>query len=168
MLDSWKTYFFDNFLDFTKNRPSTFYDREGAVYHIDMTEPYCPELRAILIEVAGNLSYRFHPAATYVCTEGPRFETPAEIKAFQILGADVVGMTGLPEAVLARELCYVAIGLITNMAAGISKGRLTADEVVEAIFNMEKQVANLIKEVLPLIPSRRSCPCATALKKAKM
>lgn len=161
---------FDDFIDFTKNRPTTFYDKEGEVYHIDVTEPYCPELRGFLIEAATNLGLNFHPAAIYVCTEGPRFETPAEIKTFQQLGGDVVGMTGLPEVVLARELeiCYAGIGLIANMAAGIAKGSLTAEEVVEVVSQMNSQVESLIKEVIPLITSERSCPCATALKKAKM
>lgn len=161
---------FDNFIDFTKNRPTTFYDKEGEVYHVDVTEPYCPELRGALMEAANNLQINFHPAAVYVCTEGPRFETPAEIRAFQKLGGDLVGMTGVPEVVLARELeiCYAGIGLITNMAAGITKGSLTAEEVVEVVSKMNSQVEELIKEVLPLIPQKRNCPCATALKKAKM
>ncbi len=162
--------FFDNFIDFTRNRPSTFYDREGEVYHVDVTEPYCPELRSLLMEAAGELNLNFHPAATYVCTEGPRFETPAEIRAFQKLGGDVVGMTGLPEVVLARELeiCYAGIGLITNMAAGISQGRITAEEVVEVILRLGSQVEKLLEKVLPLIPLKRKCPCAAALKNAKM
>lgn len=161
---------FDNFIDFTKSRPTTFYDKEGEVYHIDVTEPYCPELRGFLIEAATNLELNFHPAAVYICTEGPRFETSAEIKAFQLLGGDVVGMTGVPEVVLARELeiCYAGIGLIANMAAGISKGSLTAEEVVEVASQMNSDVENLIREVIPLISLERNCPCATALKKAKM
>ncbi len=162
--------FLDNFIDFTKNRPTTFYDKEGEVYHVDFTEPYCPELRSFLIEAATNLKLDFHPAAVYVCTEGPRFETPAEIKAFQLLGGDVVGMTGVPEVVLARELeiCYAGIGLIANMAAGISKRSLTAEEVVEVISKMNSDIESLLKEVIPLISSMRNCHCATALRKAKM
>lgn len=162
--------FFDDFIDFTHNRPATFYDKEGEVYHVDVTEPYCLELRTLLIEAASELRLKFHPAATYVCTEGPRFETPAEIKAFQKLGADVVGMTGLPEVVLARELeiCYAGVGLVTNLAAGISQTRLTAEEVVEVVSRLSFSLKDLIRKVLPLLPSKRSCPCATALQKAKM
>src|SRR5690606_11331975 len=120
----------DQFLDFTKGRPATFFDGEGGrVVHLDMTDPYCPDVRCRLAEAAAREGIRVHNGGVYLCAEGPRYETRAEIRAFRLLGADVVGMTGVPEVVLAREagLCYASVALVTNMAAG-----LTDDEVTHA------------------------------------
>ena len=94
----------DQIIDFTKNRVYTFFDGNfkvelptgevrSGVYHVDVTEPYCEELRKIIIDVAEKRNMRVHPRGTYICTEGPRFETPAEISFFQMIGGDVVGMT---------------------------------------------------------------------------
>ncbi|MCQ8898410.1 MAG: S-methyl-5'-thioadenosine phosphorylase, partial [Hadesarchaea archaeon] len=124
----------DQFLDFTRSRPATFYTGgRKRVVHVDLTEPYCPELRRILLEAAKEEGVRLHPRGTYVCTEGPRFETAAEIRAFRRLGGDLVGMTNVPECVLARELemCYAAVGLVTNFAAGLAGTKLTHTEVAE-------------------------------------
>ena len=98
----------DQFLDFTKQRPLTLFDGDdGIVRHVDMTEPYCPRIRAVLRQAGeARLGGALHPAGTYLCAEGPRFESPAEIRMFRQLGADVVGMTGIPELVLARETIF--------------------------------------------------------------
>src|SRR5690625_2071855 len=84
----------DQFLDWTKGRPSTFFDgdRHGVV-HVDVTDPYCPEVRQAFLDTGASLGYTLHPTGVYLTTEGPRFETAAEIRAFRMLGADVVGMT---------------------------------------------------------------------------
>ena len=117
----------DDFIEFTQARQCTFFDRPGEVTHTDMTSVYDPELRAILIRAAELESQDVTKTATYVCTDGPRFETPAEIRMFTQLGAHVVGMTGYPEVALAREagLRYASIAVVSNFAAG------TTDEVVE-------------------------------------
>ncbi len=141
------------FLDFTRNRASTFYDGEkGEVIHVDMTDPYCPHLRGELASAADALSEKVFEEAIYVCAEGPRFETPAEIKMFRRLGGDLVGMTNVPEVVLAREagLCYATIAVVTNWAAGVSKEPIKHGEVsgfmdmqtprIKAIF--EKTIAD--------------------------
>ena len=95
----------DQFIDFTSGRISTFYDGgESSLVHTEMTEPYCEGLRKKALEIAQTKNILLHPKGTYVCTNGPRFETAAEIRMYKMLGADVVGMTGVPEAVLAREL----------------------------------------------------------------
>ncbi|NMB12628.1 MAG: S-methyl-5'-thioinosine phosphorylase, partial [Firmicutes bacterium] len=99
----------DQFIDFTKTRPFTFYDGEGGqVVHTDFTEPYCGTMRGIIDQAAAELGLPLHSKGCYVCVEGPRYETPAEILAYRRLGGDVVGMTNVPEVVLAREagLCY--------------------------------------------------------------
>ncbi|MBF7083580.1 S-methyl-5'-thioadenosine phosphorylase [Desulfallas sp. Bu1-1] len=142
--------FVDQFLDFTKSRPQTFV--EQGVVHLDMTDPYCPRLRQVLREAAEKHGLPHHIAGTYVCTEGPRFETPAEIRMFRQLGGDLVGMTSVPEVVLAREakICYATIAMVTNFAAGISATRLSHQEVVDI---MDENVHNLRKLVMAAIES---------------
>ncbi len=161
----------DQFLDFTKHRPTTFYEggKEGVV-HVDVTEPYCPELREVLTKTGKKLKLKLHPKGTYVCAEGPRFETAAEIKMMRRLGGDLVGMTNIPECVLARELeiCYSAVSVVTNFAAGISKTKLTHAEVAELMANNIGRVKKLIFTAIPEIPEKRSCPCSDALKGAKV
>jgi len=137
----------DQFIDFTKFRPLTFFDGgENGVVHTDMTEPYCPRLRKILIDISADIDANVHSQGVYVCTEGPRFETPAEIRMFQKLGGDVVGMTNVPEVVLAREkgICYAAVAVVTNYAAGISPTPLTHEEVVQAMNRNLNLVRDLI------------------------
>ncbi len=159
----------DQFLDFTKGRISTFHGggKEGVV-HVDLTEPYCPELRAALRAAAKAEGLKLHPRGTYVCTEGPRFETAAEIRAFRRLGADLVGMTNVPECVLARELevCYAAVGLVTNFAAGLAGTRLTHTEVAERMGKGLETIGRLFRSSLSKIPRERSCPCSRALEGA--
>ena len=141
----------DQFLDFTKGREHTFFDGgESGVVHTDMTNPYCPHLRAHLVRQAARLELTCHSSGVYVCTEGPRFETAAEIRAFRILGGDVVGMTNVPECTLAREagLCYAAMAMVTNMAAGIASGPLTHEEVVEIMAANTHNVRRLALETI--------------------
>ncbi len=118
----------DQFIDFTRSRPSTFYEGgEDGVVHCDMTVPYCPELRNVLVKGGEDSGIKIINGGTYVCTEGPRFETAAEIGFFKQLGGHLVGMTSVPEVCLARELgmCYANISIITNFAAGIGPGLLS-------------------------------------------
>ncbi|MFZ5591989.1 MAG: S-methyl-5'-thioadenosine phosphorylase [Bacillota bacterium] len=153
----------DQFLDFTKGRPSTFV--EQGVVHLDMTEPYCPELRQVLLRAARELELPCHPAGTYVCTEGPRFETPAEIKMFKMLGGDLVGMTSVPEVVLAREaeICYATVAMVTNYAAGISSSKLSHQEVVEIMTDNGANLRRLLMRAISLLPPERDCACHHAL-----
>ena len=159
------------FIDFTKCRPQTFYEGgKDGVAHVEVTEPYCPELRKILIKTARKLDLKVHPRAVYACTEGPRFETAAEVKALRMLGSDLVGMSSVPECVLARELemCYATLGIITNFAAGISKKKLAYTEVVKIIEGSIGHVQKLILEAIGRVPKRRSCPCSRALEGASV
>jgi len=158
----------DQVLDMTRNRESTFYDGSKGVVHIDFTEPYCPEMRNVLLK-AGKLSkVGIKNGGTYVAVEGPRLESASEIKSFGILGGDVVGMTGMPEAALARELemCYSGLSVVANFAAGISKQKLTVPEVMEAMTIATEKIKRLFRSALPIIPERRTCPCREALKDA--
>ena len=156
-----------DFVDFTKFRSSTFYD-EAPVTHIDASQPYCPESRKLLIETAKKLGFHVRDKAVIVCTEGPRYETPAEIKMFRRLGCDVVGMTGIPESVLARELemCYASICYVSNMAAGMQK-RLTAFDVSKISKSVLPKMEQILIETIKILRSERNCPCVNALKDAR-
>jgi 5'-methylthioadenosine phosphorylase len=159
-----------DFIDFTKLRTTTFYD-EAPVTHIDVSQPYCPEIRSFLIENARKFGQRVWDKAVLACTEGPRFETPAEIEMFRHLGCDVVGMTGVPEAVLARELeiCYAAVCFVSNMAAGIQE-RLTPLEVSKVSKEITPIMEQVLIETVRVLPIQceGKCPCATALKNARL
>jgi 5'-methylthioadenosine phosphorylase len=160
----------DQIIDMTKNRKSTFYNGRNGVVHIDFTEPFCPEMRQIILKAGKLAKVSLINVGTYVAVEGPRLETASEIKAFSLLGADVVGMTGMPEALLARELeiCYSGISVVANYAAGISKKKLTTTEVMEVMKASTEKIKHLLKETFTLLPEHRKCPCREALKEAKI
>jgi 5'-methylthioadenosine phosphorylase len=143
------------FLDFTRGRADTLF---AEVRHVDMTVPYCPQLRAELEQAGRFLGQGLHPSAVYVCTQGPRFETPAEIEMFRRLGGDLVGMTGVPEAPLAREagLCYAALAVITNWAAGMSQEPLDEDEISA---RMREHMATVQRIFARVIEAWRDRPC---------
>ena len=114
----------DDILDFTKDRESTFFDGlDTPVKHTDMSTPFCPNLRTALLNNAGQLGLNIKDSGTYVCTNGPRLESPAEIRMFERMGGDVVGMTAVPEVILAKErdLCLAAVCFSVNWAAGIKE-----------------------------------------------
>ena len=152
----------DQFIDCTTNRPKTFYDDHTV--HIDVTEPYCDHLRGVALQSAADFGISLHDGGTYLCTDGPRFESPAEIRAYTTWGADLVGMTGLPEAVLAREanISYAGVSIVTNAAAGILPQPLTQSEVLEAMERALPEVRRLFIEVAlryvddPATPARRA------------
>ena len=154
-------------VDFTKLRQLTFYDN-APVTHVDMSQPFCPEVRSLLVRTIKERCTQVWDRAVLVCTEGPRFETPAEIEMFRLLGCDVVGMTVTPEAVLARELemCYAAVCFVSNMAAGIQQ-RLTAQEVAEVAKEKRPVIEQILRETIEHLPESRRCPCAHALKDAR-
>lgn len=152
----------DQFLDFTKSRISTFYEGgENGVLHLDVTDPYCPEIRSFMVNKAEELGFKAHNGGCYVCTEGPRFETPAEIKMFKILGGDLVGMTNVPEVTLAREagLCYATVSMVTNYAAGISSHPLSHGEVLEVMSELSENISHLIMATIEAIPLEGKCLC---------
>jgi len=157
----------DQFLDFTKGRPATFYDGgEAGVVHCDMTVPYCPALREVLARVADSRGWKIHQGGVYVCAEGPRFETAAEIRMFKQLGGDVVGMTSVPECVLAREagMCYATVAMVTNYAAGISPAKLTHTEVLEIMATNVQNMRTILMGTLGLLAGPRECGCADILQ----
>ena len=157
-----------DFVDFTKLRKGTFYDGT-PVTHVDMSQPYCPEIRGVLIEAARHVGESIWDEAVLACTEGPRYETPAEVKMLRSLGCDVVGMTGMPEAVLARELemCYASLCYVSNMAVGLQE-RQTASELTRIAEKKKLVIEQILKEAIAALPKKRGCTCAHALKDAQL
>jgi len=155
----------DQFIDFTKKRDYTFYDG-GRVYHISMADPFCPVLRSILSEACTSANIRFHADGTYVCIEGPRFSTRAESRMYRQF-ADIIGMTLVPEVVLARELemCYATIALVTDYDVWAEKP-VDTQEVIRVMHENIEKAKKILQLALPNIPKERDCPCAHALENA--
>jgi len=172
----------DDLLDFTRNRPSTFYEGKGIGF-IRQFPVFCETLRDALRSAAKRreegreAGKRIHFGGTYACTEGPRLETPAEIRFLARAGADLVGMTLCPEAFLARELeiCYAPVAYVTNVAEGMRKmpyrrgalfeGMLPPGEAaaVEAAKNAIPAIA--IAAARAIAGEERDCPCAVSMER---
>ncbi|MDR0453686.1 MAG: S-methyl-5'-thioinosine phosphorylase [Deferribacteraceae bacterium] len=157
-----------NAIDFTYGRNSTYFD-DMEVFHIDITEPFCPSLRRGILYSAAEAGVTIFDGGVYLCTNGPRLETAAEITAYSKLGADFVGMTLFPECALARELgiCFANISVITNYAAGISDRKLTSDEVVDIMGKASERVNSIVHKIMdnPFTPE---CDCRDSLKGTKI
>ncbi len=138
------------FLDFTRGRNGTFFDRTAN--YTDMTTPYSAELNGAVVRAGKRLGIRVMTGLVYVCVEGPRFETAAEIRMFRKMGGDVVGMTGVPEVVLANELGmeYASIAVVTNWAAGV-RGRVSHDAVLAQMEKTGPKVKSLIVAATELL-----------------
>ena len=160
-------FFPTDFVEFTKCRSNTFF--EDRAVHVDMSQPYCPELGRHLAEAAHTLGL---PATegVYVCTEGPHLESPAQIRMMSRFG-DVVGMTGYPEVVLAREaeLCYASLCIITNPACGISGIKnVVASEILEQMLKCREDIREIIYRAAQKFTANRSCSCPKSLSKAAL
>ena len=155
-----------DFLDMTKQRPLTFFegDSEGAK-HVNMDDPYCRNLRQQLTETAIQHKVHFTGDAVYICTEGPRFETEAEIKMMRQWGADVVGMTSVPEVVLAKELgmCYASVGFVVNMATGLESGPIQLAEIEEMLSRNKEIINRLFLGVYSKKLDQPNCNCADSI-----
>lgn len=154
--------FVDQFLDFTRTRPSTFFNGDdGKVMHTDVSVPYCPRIRAIGIRIASDMGLAHSSSGTYVCAEGPRYECPAEITMYARLGGHVIGMTNLPESVLARELglCYALVAVVTNQAAGAVRTKLDHREVLAAMRQAGPSLEQLLARMVEDITDDPQCLC---------
>lgn len=158
----------DDAIDNTNRGSVTFYNETGKVVHVDMSNPFCSSLRQKLLKSAESAGISLINGGTYICTDGPRFETPAEIKMYRMWGADMVGMTLFPEVTLAKELgiCYANTSLITNAASGVEENRkLTSDEVVEEAKRNTAKITKIIEEYIKN-NERQSCSCKDILNGA--
>ena len=158
--------FCDQFIDRTTRREQSFYT-ENKVCHITVAEPMCPQLRESVISVAKKLGIKMHEIGTYVCIEGPRFSTKAESKMYRQWGADVVGMTLVPECVLAREaeICYASISTVTDYDVW-KEHPVCVDDVVKIMKTNIENVKRIIAETVAILPNERACKCNEALKGA--
>ncbi len=158
----------NQFIDFTKSRKCTFFE-EDKVVHISVADPFCPELQASIYNAAEKIDLHLHKDATYVCIEGPRFSTRAESKFYKnVIGADIIGMTLVPECQLAREaqICYASVSTVTDYDVWADKP-VTAKEVLETLSKNVQSTKNLLGMLLDLIPDQRNCTCAKALEEAE-
>jgi 5'-methylthioadenosine phosphorylase len=158
----------EQFLDFTYGREYTFYPMNGNLAHIDVTDPYCKKTHHYIKIAAKELNIDLRRGGVYSCFNGPRFETRAEIKMVKMLGGNLVGQTGFPECVLARELAmsYASVAIVSNLAAGIAAAELTATEIMENLHNLGDQVAQLFQRTIELIPENFDSQALHALDHA--
>ena len=157
----------DQLIDYTHGRPSTFFEGGEAqqVIHIDFSAPYCANVRARLRQGAATANIALHDGGTYAATQGPRLETAAEILRIERDGGDVVGMTGCPEAVLAREigLCYAPLSLVVNPAAGKSAKPITMAGIDAVMHEGMVRVRSVLAAAVPLLQDCPPCNCTTAV-----
>ncbi len=143
----------DQIIDYSYGRQHTFFEDENdAVTHIDFTYPYNQKLRSRLITAAAQANIKISPLGTYGCTQGPRLETAAEIQRMERDGCDLVGMTGMPEAALAKELDmdYASVNVIANWAAGKTEGEITMAEIEQHLHKGMANTAELLKSFIAL------------------
>ncbi len=158
----------DQLFDRTRLRAATFFDEDIAV-HVAFANPFCSVMVSALYQAALEVGAKVHRGGTYVCIEGPQFSTRAESAIYRQWGVDVIGMTAIPEAKLAREaeICYATLALVTDYDVWhVSEQPVTVELVVE---NLKKNVATakqVVKHTLPLLQDTRSCECITALQNA--
>ncbi len=154
----------DQLVDRTSGRVTTFHE-QGAV-HVPFADPYCPHGREVAGRLAQAAGWPVQRSGTMVVVEGPRFSTRAESQSYGRSGWDLVNMTGMPEASLARELalCYTAVALVTDLDAGVEGGApVTAAEVFRVFGDNVVRLRALVADVVAGLPRERSCPCGAAL-----
>jgi 5'-methylthioadenosine phosphorylase len=155
----------DQFIDRTRHRPDTFFG-DGLVVHVSLAEPVCPILARVLEEAAASAGLPARRGGTYVCMEGPQFSTRAESRLYRGWGADVIGMTNLTEAKLAREaeICYATLALVTDWDAWRESEAPVSVETVVAILGENASAARrTMREAVSRVAAERDCGCRRAL-----
>ena len=158
----------DQFLDRTRGRVSTFFGR-GLVAHITFAHPVCRKLTGIVSESARTTVARVHDGGTYVCMEGPQFSTLAESRLYRSWGMDIIGMTNLQEAKLAREaeICYATLALVTDYDCWHpDHDQVTVEMIVGNLIRNAETAQAVVRAVVERLPVDRACECATALASA--
>ena len=161
----------DQFFDRTQGKRASTFFGEGVVGHVQFADPVCSDLSRQLVDAARTAGATVHRGGTYVCIEGPNFSTRAESNVFRSWGVDVIGMTNLPEARLAREaeICYGTVALATDYDCWYEGHEDVSVEAVLAVIKQNVAMArNIIKEVVGQLAGERSCSCANALQYAIM
>ncbi|MDH4085915.1 MAG: S-methyl-5'-thioadenosine phosphorylase [Nitrospira sp.] len=158
----------DQFIDLTKRRVSTFFDN-GIVAHVAFGEPMCAELRQALLTAGEHVGANLHRGGTYVCMEGPQFSTKAESRLYRQWGVDVIGMTNMPEAKLAREaeLCYATLALVTDYDCWHeTEEAVTVEAVLGTLHRNVALAKQILRAVMPAFTNPIECPCHRALDNA--
>ena len=153
------------FVDFTKQRPTTFFDG-GKVYHVSLADPFCSDVLATARTVGQELGTPFSEGKTYVCVEGPRFSTRAESAYFRGF-ADLIGMTLVPEVTLAREraICYACLAMVTDYDVWADRP-VEAKEIVETMHRNADRMRKVLSKLVPRLATAPTCRCARALEDA--
>jgi 5'-methylthioadenosine phosphorylase len=166
----------DQYVDRTKVRPSSFFG-DGAAGHVAFADPVCPRLHDWLADaaadaiLAGDASARVHRKGTYICIEGPQFSTKAESNGYRQAGHDVIGMTAIPEAKLAREaeICYATLALVTDYDCWHESEEPVTVEAVLAVMRKNIAIAReVVRRAATAVKHPRGCPCASAARGALM
>lgn len=158
----------DQFFDHTKGRKSTFFG-EGIVAHVSMADPVCPQLFQALYEASVECNATVHKGGTYICMEGPQFSSRGESNIYRKWGVDVIGMTNMPEAKLAREaeICYSTLALSTDYDCWHEgHADVTVQDVIQTLLKNVELAKRIIKQAVNLISEERICPCSNALETA--
>lgn len=156
-----------DFVDFTKARPVTFFEGgDEPVRHVDMSDPYCKNLREKFYQYSEELGLNIKGDAVYICTEGPRFETTSEIRMYKNFG-DVAGMTSVPEVVLAKELglCYATVGIVTNWCTGIGgqAGKHDLQEIQDSVNENREKITEVFIRIFKEGLDQESCYCKNSI-----
>ena len=158
----------DQFIDVTKRRVSSFFG-DGIVAHVGMADPVCPHLASLLEKAARDTGATVHRGGTYICIEGPQFSTKAESRIFRSWGVDVIGMTNMPEAKLAREaeLCYATLALVTDYDVWHEAHEaVTVEAVIQTLLQNVETAKGVLSRLIPTVDGPRTCPCPSLLANA--
>jgi 5'-methylthioadenosine phosphorylase len=158
----------DQFFDRTRHRVDTFFG-EGVVAHVSFADPICPELAKVVEGACRKAGVTAKHGGTYLCMEGPQFSTKAESNIYRSWGMDVIGMTNLQEAKLAREaeICYVTVAMVTDFDCWHPQhDSVTVDQIVAVLVKNAENACRVVRETVATMPSGRSCKCGSALAHA--
>lgn len=158
----------DQFFDRTRHRADTFFG-DGLVAHVSLARPTCPELGPVFVECAKEAGARVHEGGIYLCMEGPQFSTRAESEIYRQWGVDVIGMTNLQEARLAREaeICYATLAMVTDYDCWHEEeAEVSGHAVMEVVLQNAATAQDVVRRIVRRLPRDRGCDCAEALKTA--
>src|ERR1700742_4785681 len=158
----------DQFFDRTRGRISTFFG-EGLVAHISFADPICPQLAGVVAAACTSAGVTTKRGGTYLCMEGPAFSTKAESNVYRSWGMDVIGMTNLQEAKLAREaeICYVTVAMVTDYDCWHPHhDSVTVDQIIAVLMKNAENATKVVRETVAAMPKGRSCKCGAALAHA--
>ena len=158
----------DQFFDRTRGRISTFFG-EGLVAHVSFADPICPQLSGLVFEACGAAGVSAKKGGTYLCMEGPQFSTKAESNVYRSWGMDVIGMTNLQEAKLAREaeICYVTAAMVTDYDCWHpDHDAVTVNDIIANLLKNAENACQVVTEAVARMPRERACKCGAALSHA--